>query len=100
LSGNPNVELVAMADIFEDNLEGSLGRLRDPEYVSKSVAQVAEFTGKSQADLVKSVSERVKVEPTARFSSFDAFKKLSHRTWISLYYARRPGTVRNTSRRP
>jgi predicted dehydrogenase len=77
LSGDPNVELVAMADVFEDKLEGSLARLRDPQYVSRSVRQVAEFTGKSADDLVKSVSERVKVAPDLRFSSFEAFKRIA-----------------------
>ena len=31
LSGNPNVELVAMADLFEDQLEKSIRRLRGAE---------------------------------------------------------------------
>ena len=76
LSGDPNIELVAMGDIFEDHLEGSLRNLRDPGYVTHNVNQVAEFTGKPAADLAKSVIERVKVGPEQRFSSFDAFKKL------------------------
>ena len=76
LSGDPNVELVAMGDVFEDKLEGSLRRLREPEYVTRSVKQVAEFTGKPVEELVKSVSERIKVDAEHRFSSFDAFKKI------------------------
>jgi hypothetical protein len=36
LTGNENVELVAMADVFEDHLEGSLNRLRsNAKYVSR-----------------------------------------------------------------
>src|SRR5919197_1119 len=35
LTGNENVELVAMGDIFEDHLEGSLRNLRDPKYLSR-----------------------------------------------------------------
>ena len=31
LAANGNVELVAMADVFEDHLEKSLARLRDPK---------------------------------------------------------------------
>src|ERR1035437_3032392 len=34
LTGNENVELVAMADIFEDHLEGALRNLRDPKYLA------------------------------------------------------------------
>jgi predicted dehydrogenase len=77
LSGDPTVEIVAMGDIFEDKLEGSLARLRDPKYVTNSVRQVAEFTGKPVDELVKSVMERVKVAPDRRYSSFDAFKKIA-----------------------
>lgn len=77
LSGDPNVELAAMGDIFEDKLEGSLARLRDPNYVTNNVRQVAEVTGQNVDDLAKSVAERVKVEPDKRFSSFDAFKKIA-----------------------
>ena len=57
LTGNPNVELVAMADIFEDKLETSLKRLRG----DKRAAAVA---------------DRVKVDPDKRFVGFDAYKKL------------------------
>jgi predicted dehydrogenase len=76
LSGDPNIELVAMGDIFEDHLEGSLRNLRDPGYVTRNVNQVAEFTGKPAAEIAKSVIERVNVGPEQRFSSFDAFKKI------------------------
>jgi predicted dehydrogenase len=77
LSGDPNVEIVAMADVFEDKLEGSLARLRNPKYIAGGVRQVAEVTGQNAEELAKSVSERVKVEPDKRFASFDAFKKLA-----------------------
>jgi len=58
LSGNPNVELVAMADLFEDHLEQSLRRLRDPN---------GRFKG---------IQDRIKVDPEHRFVGFDAYKKL------------------------
>lgn len=58
LSGNPNVELVAMADLFEDHLEQSLRRLRDPN---------GRFKG---------IQDRIKVDPDHRFVGFDAYKKL------------------------
>src|SRR3954451_11405377 len=70
LSGDPNVELVAMGDVFEDKLEGSLARLRDPKYLTNNVKQVAEFTGTSADELAKSVASRVKVDAEHRFSSF------------------------------
>src|SRR5687768_16586698 len=52
LSGNPDVELVAMGDVFEDKLEASLKRLRDPGYVGNGVKQVADFTKKPAAELI------------------------------------------------
>jgi len=58
LSGNPNVELTAMADIFEDKLEQSLARLRDP---------TGRFAG---------IQDRIKVPPEHHFVGFDAYKKL------------------------
>ncbi len=54
LTGCPNVEVVAMADIFEDHLEKNLAKL-------KSNPQIA---------------DRVKVDPEYRFIGFDAYKKL------------------------
>jgi predicted dehydrogenase len=53
-NGDPESELVAMADIFEDRLEGSLRRLRGME----------------------KFKDRVKVEPDRRFVGFDAYEKL------------------------
>ena len=76
LSGDPDVELVAMGDIFEDHLESSLKRLRDPRYVGNGVKQVAEFTKRPPDELVKSVMDRVTVQPDRRFASFEAFKRI------------------------
>ena len=58
LTGNSNVELVAMADLFEDQLEGSLRRLRD------------------SGEFEPTVRERIKVAPENRFLGYDAYKKL------------------------
>jgi len=55
LTGCPNVELTAMADLFEDRLEGSLRTL-----------------GKLPPEL----SGRVKVDAEHRFTGFDAYKKV------------------------
>lgn len=58
ITGNPNVELVAMADLFEDQLERSLRRLRDSD----------EFTPE--------VRNNIQVAPENRFVGYDAYKKL------------------------
>ncbi len=47
-----------MGDIFEDKLEGSLARLRDPN---------GRFAG---------IQDQIKVEPTRRFVGFDAYEKV------------------------
>src|SRR3982751_4891151 len=57
MTGTENVQLVAMGDIFEDKLEGSLGKIRgNPNF------------GKFQ--------DRMKVDAEHRFVGFDAFKKV------------------------
>lgn len=53
MAADPAVELVAMADAFEDRLEGSLKRLRSLP-----------------------IQDRIKVDPEHRFVGFDAYKKL------------------------
>lgn len=58
LTANPNVKLVAMADLFEDKLEGSLQRMpRDKRWTTAHAA-------------------RVKVDAEHRFTGYDAYKKL------------------------
>ncbi|MGC9999790.1 MAG: Gfo/Idh/MocA family oxidoreductase [Bryobacteraceae bacterium] len=55
--GAPHTELVAMADIFEDHLEGSLKTLKNrPE--------------------MQRYQDRINVSPEMRFVGFDAYKKL------------------------
>src|SRR5262245_62869628 len=60
LTGAENVELVAMADIFEDHLEGSLGNLRNPKYLSRHAGITVERDGQqvtlSAEDVVKSIT--------------------------------------------
>ena len=57
LEGNPNVEVVAMGDIFEDRLERSIRRLKeDPK--------------------LGAIRERVQVDAEHRFVGFDAYKKV------------------------
>ena len=57
LHGNPNVELVAMGDIFEDRLESSLKSIRDNRKYPN-------------------LASRVKVSPEHHFVGFDAYKKV------------------------
>ncbi len=54
LTGDPNIEIVAMADIFEDKMEASLKKVRNHPQIGS----------------------RIKVDPEHRFVGFDAFKKL------------------------
>ncbi len=56
LTGAENVEVVAMGDAFEDQLEKNLAWLR--------------------ADARSAIRDRVKVEPDRRFVGFDAYKKV------------------------
>ncbi len=57
LSGNQNVELIAMGDIFEDRLEQSF----------RTLTQSPKHAG---------IAGRMKVDPEHRFVGFDAFKKV------------------------
>jgi predicted dehydrogenase len=57
LEGSENTEVVAMGDIFEDKLEGSLRRLKSDQRFA-------------------AIANRVNVAPDKRFVSFDAFNKV------------------------
>ncbi|MGH9628569.1 MAG: Gfo/Idh/MocA family protein [Bryobacteraceae bacterium] len=57
LTGTENTQVVAMADIFEDKLEGSLSKLRSNP---KAAA----------------LQERIKVDPDNRFIGFEAYRKI------------------------
>ena len=81
LTGNENVELVAMADVFEDHLEGSLRQLRDPRFIGRQAGITVERGGQpkqmSAEDLAASIAPRIKVEPDRHFVGFDAYQKLA-----------------------
>ena len=87
LTGVENIEFVAMADIFEDHLEGSLKQLRDPKYISRHNGITVERSGQptvmNAESLVASISPRIKVQPEYHFVGFDAYQKLSRPTWTS-----------------
>lgn len=67
LTGNENVELIAMADVFEDHLEQSLAQLRDPK---------SQFAGVPDQGQYAAVQSKIKVDPEHHFTGFDAYKKL------------------------
>jgi predicted dehydrogenase len=80
LTGNENVELVAMADLFEDHLESSLKQLRDPKFITRHAGIVVEHDGKPREmtaqDLAASIAPRIQVSPDAHFTGFDAYRKI------------------------
>src|SRR5215831_8920076 len=67
LTGTENVELVAMADVFEDHLEKSLRNLRDPKYNTRHAGIVVERDGQpkemKKEDLAGEITSKVKVSP-------------------------------------
>ncbi len=95
LTGNENVELVAMADIFEDHLEGALKNLRDPKYVARHAGITVERDGKpkemSAQELVSSIQPRIKVSPDRHFVGFDAYRKLAQSDVDIVMLATPPG---------
>ena len=80
LTGNEHVELVGMADVFEDHLEQSLARLRDPKFIGRYAGITVERNGRPQEmkaeDLVASIQPRIRVEPDHHFTGFEAYQKL------------------------
>jgi predicted dehydrogenase len=76
LTGDPNVELVAMGDIFQDKLEASLKSLNDPKYLGRMTKDAADFIKTPTEQLVAAMQSRVKVDPEHRFVGFDAYKKV------------------------
>ncbi len=82
LTGNENVELVAMADVFEDHLESSLKRLREPRDLGRHAGITVERNGQPKTmtaqELVESLQPRIKVQPDHHFVGFDAYQKLIH----------------------
>ncbi len=81
LAGNENVELISMADIFEDKLERSLRRLREGDirfarYVGGEVMRDGKPHRLTQEEVRTNIVDNIKVEPTARFIGQDAFQKV------------------------
>jgi predicted dehydrogenase len=80
LVGTENVELVAMADVFEDKLEGSLKRLRAgaglKNYANIKVTRDGQPKTMTMEDLMKEIPGRIQVAPENHFTGFDAFQKV------------------------
>lgn len=82
MAATENVELTAMADAFEDKLEGSLRRLREAEErdLKPLVGQTVLRDGKPHKltleELKKEVPERIKVAPDRHFVGQGAYAKL------------------------
>ncbi len=80
LTGNEQVELAAVADVFEDHLEQSLARLRDPKFISHYAGITVERNGEPRQmtaeDLAASIAPRIRVAPDHHFTGFDAYRKL------------------------
>ena len=76
LTADPNVELVAVADIFEDKQTDSLRRLRDPQSILGTVKAAAAFMKRTPAEVAESVAKRINVTPDMQLVGFDAFQKL------------------------
>jgi predicted dehydrogenase len=68
MNGDPAVELVGMADAFEDKLESSIRRLRDSKF-----------------------KDRINVAPDKRFVGFDSYKKLLASDIDVVFLATPPG---------
>ncbi|HWQ55346.1 MAG TPA: Gfo/Idh/MocA family oxidoreductase [Bryobacteraceae bacterium] len=81
LTANENVELVAMADVFEDKLTQSLTRLRDARVQSRHAGITVERKGGQRTmkaeELVSDIGPRINVSPDKHFTGFDAFRKLA-----------------------
>jgi len=80
LVGTDNVELVAMADVFEDKLESSLKRLRAGDGLKRYAGTTVKRNGQPKTwtaeDLMKEIPGRVQVAPENHFVGFDAYKKV------------------------
>jgi predicted dehydrogenase len=80
LVGTENVELVAMADVFEDHLEASLKNLRAGtglrRYANIVVTRNGEKKTMTMEDLNKEIPARIQVAPENHFTGFDAYKKV------------------------
>jgi len=81
MAANENVELVAMADVFEDKLETSLrglreGKTRVNNYVGGTILRDGKPHKLTKEEIVERLINGVKVAPDHRFVGQDAYRKL------------------------
>ena len=81
LAGTENVELTAMADVFEDRLERSLRELRGADmrfnrYIGGEVMRNGKVHHLTEEELRTSISSRVTVAPDMRFMGQEGYKKV------------------------
>jgi predicted dehydrogenase len=81
LAGNENVELVAMADVFEDRLERSLRQLREGEmrlsrYVGGEVMRNGKLHHLTEEELRTAMRAGINVAPDMRFVGLEGYRKL------------------------
>ncbi len=69
-TADPNVELIAMGDVFQDRLDTSVKNLRDPKFMGGNARR--EPASPEAAAMVA----RIKVDPEHQFVGFDAYKKV------------------------
>ena len=67
LSAGPNIELVAIADLFPEKVESARKQLETGAQSSASWARGTETT---------ELKDKIKIDPSLCFSGFDAYKKL------------------------
>ena len=82
LTGNENVELVAMADIFEDHLERLAQESARPEVPRRGTPGSGGAQRRAEGDdraqnLVESIAPRINGGPDRHFVGFDAYQKLA-----------------------
>ncbi len=80
MAANENVELIAMADVFEDKLEGSLRRLREgtariDRYAGQTILRDGKPHKLTREEIIARLQAGVKVAPDHRFVGQDAFRK-------------------------
>jgi predicted dehydrogenase len=80
-ASNENVELVAMADVFEDKLEGSLRSLREgrvplKQYVGSTILQDGKPHKLTEEEIRRKLQDTIKVAPDKHFVGQNAFQRL------------------------
>ena len=76
MTADPNVELVAMGDIFTDKLGASYSVLSNLTNPDKELSRDMNLTVAGTSETPETIQKRVKVDPEHRFLGFDAYIKV------------------------